>query len=160
MSAGICVSVWQSFFTASFIGGPLVELERHSRRLRWRNCMGSLKTGRRIKLNLRNRISSSTTLWVSLSILMFFNSLGWFLPFSHPSVSAVSSSSSPLSSSFSSASLFVFASRVSEGLEEHPLLITVQRGDFFGSDSGETKHDLTCTASTKDALAEICSRSD
>ncbi|KAG7216144.1 hypothetical protein INR49_028992, partial [Caranx melampygus] len=47
------------------------------------------------------------------------------------------------SSSSSSSSSFVFALRISEGSEEQPSLMTLQKGDFLGSDRGETTHDFT-----------------
>lgn len=75
--------------------------------------------------------------------------------FSSSFISSFSSSSSPsLSASSSSSS---FGSRVSEGSDEQPPLMTVQKRDFFGSDTGDTTQEFTSKTSMEGPLAEICS---
>lgn len=162
-SGGIRGPPWQSFFNVFF----LVESETHRRRLQWRNCIDSLKTGRRIKLNLNGCIFSPVLMVLLLSAILtaasLFSTLCWceisaslggILPFSIPSSS--SSSTLLLPSLSSSSSSLGFAPRIREESEEQPSLMTDQKGDFLGSDRGETTHDFTSTTSVRGPSAEIC----
>lgn len=111
-----------------------------------------------MKLNLTDRVSCSALVCVLLlagASLAPLSTPCRNETFSSCSISSFSSSSSPsLSASSSSSS---FSSSVSEGSEEQPPLMTVQKRDFFGSDTGDTTQEFTSRTSTKGPLAEICS---